>query len=332
VIRRVIRKTIKVLLGLSATLLIWVGWQFLPPPSPPQLPADYRAHKAVWLDITWSMDSHTDTEIQTLAQNLKTHRITTVFAYVSYLKAGDFFNATYDHAQHFVEQMHGIAPEIELLAWIGVPVHVTTPDGQYIDNRLANAGIQKLIAAFSRQMVTEVGFDGIHLNAEPIADGNADYINTLQVIRSQLRAGAILSVAGLALHPDEPITIAQYPKTEYRWSIAYLQEVAESSDQIATMVYDSGLFFPSDYRAWMAYQVKASAEVLVETRTQLFIGVPVSEEWTLSHNTTTEYLANALYGVRLGISQSKNFEAVTGIAVYPYWEISEAEWSLLDDF
>src|SRR5262249_17887408 len=158
----------------------------------------------------------------------------------------DFFNPTFEHAQYFVEQMHTIAPEIRLLAWIGVPVHVTMPDGGYIDNRLADPHVQTLIATFSRQMVRDFGFDGIHLDAEPLADGNTDYVSTLQAIREQLPREAILSVAGLALHPTEPVTIMQYPKTEYRWSADYLKTVAANSDQIAIMAYDSGLFFPSD--------------------------------------------------------------------------------------
>ncbi|MEO8611505.1 MAG: hypothetical protein ABI690_26640 [Chloroflexota bacterium] len=331
-IGRLIRKTVKTLLALLIILLIWVGWQFLPPPSPPPLPAGYHPQKAVWLDITWSMDAHSDAETQALAQHLQAHEITTVFAYVSYLKPGDFFNPTFDHAQHFVEQMHVLAPGITLLAWVGVPIHVTTPDGLYIENRLTDPKVQNTIADFSRQVVEDLGFDGIHLNAEPVADGNTAYIDTLQAIRSQMPSGAILSVAGLALYPTEAITIVQYPKTEYRWSADYLKIVAENSDQIPMMDYDSGLFFPSDYRGWMAYQVRASAAVLAQSHTELFIGVPASEEQTPSHQVTTEYLANALYGVRLGISQSQDYEAITGIAVYPYWEISDGEWALLDDF
>lgn len=324
-IRRVIRKTLVVLLILFVIAFIWVGWQFLPPPQAPILPETYRAQKAVWLDITWAMDGHSDAEIQALADRLQSHHITTVFAYTSYLKPGDFFNPTFEHVQHFVEQMHANAPDIKVLAWVGVPVHVTTPDGRYIDNRLSDPHVQKTIADFSKEVVEDLGFDGIHLNAEPIADGNLAYIATLQAIRAQLPSDAKLSVAGLALYPTEPVTIVQYPKTEYRWSIDYLKLVAANSDQIAMMAYDSGLFFPSDYRSWMAYQVKTSAEALAETQTQLFIGVPVSEEWTPSHQVSTEYLANALYGVRSGLSQSEQFHTVTGIAIYPDWEISEAE-------
>ncbi len=284
------------------------------------------------MDITWSMDAHTDAEIETLAKNLQAHEINTVFAYVSYLKAGDFFNPTFDHAQNFTQQMHAIAPEITLLAWIGVPINITTPTGQSINNRLSDTHIQDIIADFSQQVVEEFGFDGIHLNAEPVSDGNPAFIETLKTIRSQLLPDAILSVTGLPLHPTEPVTIVQYPKTEYRWSEDYLKVVAENSDQIAIMAYDSGLFLPSDYRTWMAYQVRTSAAILAPFDTQLFIGVPTSEEWTLSHNLTTEYLTNALYGVRLGISQSQDFEAVTSIAVYPYWEVDSNEWIALDQF
>jgi hypothetical protein len=323
---------IRLILGFLAVLVAWLIWQFLPPPSSPALPETYHSQKAVWLGITWVMDSHSDVEIQALAQNLHAHKISTIFAYLSYLKPGDFFNPTFDHAQNFTQKMHTIAPDIMLLAWVGVPIHVTTPDGQHIDNRLADPKVQTVIGDFSRQVVEDLGFDGIHIDAEPVSDGSSAFISTLKVIRSKLPSGAILSLAGQALHPEESTIVEQFPKTEYRWSESYLKAVAENSDQIAIMAYDSGLFLPRDYRAWMAYQVRTSATILAPFDTQLFIGVPVSEEWTLSHNLTTEYLANALYGVRLGISQSQDYEAVTGIAVYPYWEISEDEWSLLDEF
>lgn len=235
---------IRLVLGLIFILLGWLVWQFLPPPAPPPLPDDYHPPKAAWMEITWSMDAHTDAEIQALAENLRTHEINTVFAYVSYLKEGDFFNPTFDHAKNFTEQMHAIAPEITLLAWIGVPINITMASGQRINNRLADTQIQQTIADFSRQVVEELGFDGIHLNAEPIADGSTAFIETLQAIRSELPTEAILSLAAHALHPVEPVLVEQYPKTDYRWSDDYLRIVAENSDQVAMMAYDSGLFLP----------------------------------------------------------------------------------------
>jgi hypothetical protein len=202
---------IRVILALLTALVAWLTWQFLPPPASPPLPENYHPQRAAWLDITWSMDAHTDAEIKTLAQDLQAHKISYVFAYTSYLKPGDFFNPTFDHAKHFTEQMHIFAPEITLLAWVGVPINVTQPGGQIIENRLANAHIRSIIGDVSREVVEELGFDGIHLNAEPIADGDATFITTLREIRSQLPQGAILSLAGQALHPTDQSNIRRPP-------------------------------------------------------------------------------------------------------------------------
>jgi hypothetical protein len=323
---------IRLILLSIMVLLVWLTWSFLPPPTPPPFPGNYRAQKAVWMDITWSMDAHTEGEIQALAEKLQAHRITYVFAYTSYLKADDVFNPTFEHAKTFTAKMHDFAPEIKLLAWVGVPINLTTTTGETITNRLADTRIQSTIADFSQRVVEEFGFDGLHLNAEPISDGSEAFISTLQAIRSELPEGAILSLAAQALHPTEAIVLAQYPKTDYRWSNNYLKRVAENSDQIAIMAYDSGLFLPSDYRSWMAYQTRTSADILAEVDSELLIGVPASEEWTLSHNITTEYLANALYGVQLGISQTAHYAVIDGIAIYPDWEVSDAEWVLVDNF
>ena len=284
------------------------------------------------MGVDWAMESHTDSDIEALAINLQSHHIDYAFIYVSYLKADDSFNPTFDHARDFVQQFRAIAPEIKLLAWIGIPVSITSPDGKFIQNRLNEAQIREQIAEFSDKLVAEFGFDGVHIDAEPVADNDFGFISTLQAMRHQMPDGAILSLAAHALHPTEQVTNTPLPKTNYQWSTDYLKQVAENSDQIAMMAYDSGLFFPSDYRAWMAYQIRASAEAVRDMKTQLFIGVPASEEWTLSHNITTEYVANALYGVRLGLTQTADYEAIAGIAIYPYWEISDDEWILLDGF
>jgi hypothetical protein len=178
---------------------IWTAWQFTPPPPSPSLPSNYRADKAVWLGVTWVMDAHTDEEIVALARDLKSHSIDYVFAYVSYLKPGDVFNPTFEHARDFVRRFREEAPQITLLAWIGVPMQITPSDGQYIANRLTNPPIREIIAEFSARTVMEFGFDGVHLNAEAIPDGDTAYIATLQAIESALPSEAYLSVAVHAL-------------------------------------------------------------------------------------------------------------------------------------
>jgi hypothetical protein len=79
----------------------------------------------------------------------------------------------------------------------------------------------------------------------------------------------------------------------------------------------------------MTYQVEASAVALRALEVDFLIGLPVSEEWSPSHQTMTEYLANALYGFRVGLTSQGVAEVIDGIALYPHWEISADEWALV---
>ncbi len=71
----------------------------------------------------------------------------------------------------------------------------------------------------------------------------------------------------------------------------------------------------------MEYQTRTAGAALVDKPTELLIGLPVSEEWTWSHQTQAETLTDALSGLSSSYS-----DAVAGIALYPYWEMSPDEW------
>jgi hypothetical protein len=320
-----VRKRWRVLLILIVVLAIFLIWQFSPPPVYPPLPNDYASQRALWLDITWVMDNHSDGEIDALAQSLQAQSIDYVFAYVSYLNADDVFNPTFDYAAHFTTRFHEIAPEIKLLAWVGVPINVNG------DNRLNNVSVRAIIADFAAETINQMGFDGFHLNAEPIANDDAAFIETLQEVRAALPEGAILSTTAHALRLNSFVTFTLYPTLAHHWTPDYLQLVAQNADQIVLMAYDSGLIFATDYRAWMNYQVKTSADALSDIEVDFLIGVPTSEEWTASHQLTAEYLANALYGVRAGLTQAVFPSAIDGIAIYPSWETDDNEWDLINE-
>jgi len=314
-----------------ALIAIWWIWQWLPPKPVPDFPESFQARRAIWLGIEWASEVQTDTAIQTLVNALQDHAVTDVYAYISYLKAGDQFNPTYEHAAEFTQRFRAAAPEIRLWGWIGVPIEITRTDGTRTPNRLEDASIRESIIGFAAQVVGEMGFDGVHLNAEPISNGDAAYIETLHALREQLPAGAMLSVAPHALRLTEPVTSIPYPNLSNRWDAAYLLRVAQEVDQVAIMLYDTGLFTPADYRAWIAYQIRTIATTAATTETEVFVGLPVSEEWTASHHPQAENLANAVQGLRVGLAQSNSPSAIDGIALYPYWEIDADEWRLIDD-
>lgn len=307
---------------------LFLVWQFSPPhiPSPPD---EYRPKIVVWMGVTWSMDAYTDEELQSLASDWQSQGVDEAYIYVSYLKVGDFFNATYDHAADFTRRMKTYAPDVRLMAWVGVPISIIQPDGTYVSNRLSDPYIRQLIAEFAEQTITEMGFDGVHLNAELIPDGDQAYLQTLDEIREILPEGAILSTTSHALRVNQSVTFTPYPVMMHHATPEFLLQISQRVDQVALMAYDSGLSFPADYRSWLAYQVLTSAELLGGVDVELLIGLPTSEEWTTSHQYQAEYLRNALHGFYTGLNALDRPQTVAGIALYPYWETGTDEWGIL---
>ncbi|MCA9893000.1 MAG: hypothetical protein KC615_08445 [Anaerolineae bacterium] len=306
------------------TLISLFIYQFWPPNLAP-VPNDLG--RAIWLGVAWVNDSHSDEEIAELAAELRQNHVDTVYTYTSYLK-DEGFNPTYGFATHFMEQLHVSAPEITVLAWIGIPTYSGDPYMQQGAYRLANGEVREQIAAFAAFTVTELGFDGVHLNAEPVPSGDEGWLMLLTEVRGQFPSNAILSVAAHALRVTEPVTSIPYPAQAYHWEEDYMRQVAELVDEVALMAYDSGLFFPRDYRNWVAYQTITFADATPGTDARLVIGLATTDEFTLSHQTQAEYLQNALAGLHMGLADLPA-NAIDAIALYAYWDTSAAEWALL---
>lgn len=312
------------LIGLSALCGVFLAWQFVLLDSITPLMETDQERVAVWMGVTWSMDSHSDEDLRLLADDLANHHVTDAYVYVSYLKAGDFFNPTFDEAANFTSKMQIYAPDILWWAWVGVPIGIEQPDGIFIDNRLTNPTIREQIAEFATLTIEELGFDGFHLNAEPIPDGDVAFLKTLETIRAQLPDDAPLSSTAHALRLTQSLTSVPYVTMPSHWSQGYLEAVAQHTDQIALMAYDSGLPFPRDYREWMTYQVTEAAAALAGNDTELFIGLPTTEEWTPTHQTQAETFSVALRGFQNGYSTR-----IDGIALYAYWDTTADEWEQL---
>ena len=144
----------KLTIAILAIITIASGLYLFAPALPDDLSLpNSQLRLATWLGVTWSMDAHDPQQILALAHELTSHGVRDLYVYVSYLKADDTFNLSYDHAEDFVRQMKTLVPEMRLLAWIGVPVSQQLANGVTIDNRLASAEIRQAIADFSRFVV-----------------------------------------------------------------------------------------------------------------------------------------------------------------------------------
>ncbi len=317
------RRRLAMLSLVCALLLLPAVAVFLFAPSVPERLTLARTdlRLAAWLSVSWSMEAHDASQVEGLAGELKALGVDDVYVFISYLKADGSFNRTYDFASEFAAALKRYAPELRALAWIGVPVSLP---GAMPASRLRSAEIRRTIADFARFAATDLGFDGLHINAELIADGDSAFLELLATIREALPAGAFFSATAHPLRLDEMVTVMPYPAVAHHWSTAYFRRVAQHVDQTVLMAYDSGLVFPRDYLHWTRHQASRSQEALGDISAELIIGASVSEEWTISHQTQAESLSLFLAGLKAGLSGR-----LDGIALYPYWELDRSEMQLI---
>ncbi len=320
------RKLTRVLAIISALVIVVVlRGCFLRPST--NYPGSHfnRGQNAAWLGVEWSMEPHSISEVEKLVAALKKRQITTIFVYVSYLKPNGEFNPTYNHAREFVTAFKQAAPDIEVQAWLGVPVKVPagTPGASgYVE--LAEPGVQDTIANFSRSVVQELGFDGVHLDPEPIMNDDLALLQLLKEVRSTLGEDKHLSMATPARLP----VAGEVPLLgNLIWSKEYYATVASKVDGIAVMTYDSAMPAAFLYRSWTQLQVVSLTQALAGTHAHIYLGVPTSEERTGSHLPWAENMQTGLGGVIAGLNDAESHpDVITGVAVYPYWETSEDEW------
>jgi len=286
-----------------------------------------RGRNAAWLGVEWSMEAHSRAQISELAKHLREHEISTVYVYVSYLKPTGLFNTTYDYAKDFIAGLKAAYPEVDVQAWLGIPVQ--TPPGTpgpsgYVD--LADSALRARIVELSQYAVTNLGFDGVHLDPEPVISGEVNLLQLLDEVRRGIGT-AHLSISGreiTPLLPEADIILNRW----FTWRADYYREVALRVDQIAVMAYDSHAPVSWVYEKWVQFQVIALTHSLKDATAELYIGIPTSEEHTASHDPTVENMVSGLTGLLAGLNDSDSqSERITGVAIYPYWETLDDEWA-----
>ncbi|MBI3941982.1 MAG: hypothetical protein HY326_03140 [Chloroflexi bacterium] len=290
-----------------------------------------RGTNAVWLGVEWVNEPQSDAAIASLADDLKLREIQYVYVFTSYLKPSGAFNSTYSHAAEFTHALKIHYPAINIQAWIGLPLNQTgifSSEG-YVD--LGDPSVRHKIADFCAGLMQQGDFDGVHLDAEPIPSGNQDVLTLLDEIRQAIGPQMKLSIAARRIWPwfqDIPLPILK----QGAWSAAYYREIAGHVDQMAVMLYDSGLPRPELYRLWGWLQVTEISRALAGADVDLFLGIPTSEEKTRTHSPTAENMVSGLQGVIDGLNDSGNAsQRVTGVAIYPYWETDAAEWAVYEN-
>jgi hypothetical protein len=288
-----------------------------------------RGKNAAWLGVEWINEPHEEDEIIALADDLERRQIRYVLVYVSYLRADGEFGAPYDHAAEFVRVLKEAQPDLQILAWIGLPLQQSRgPGWGYVD--LGDEATCQKVVTFSAHLVHQIGFDGVHLGPEPIPDGDDNVLALLEEVRRAIGPEATLSMATRRIWPLFPD--APWPFVgQIAWRGDYYREIVKRVNQVAVMTYDSGLPLPCLYRHWTRFQTIEVSRAVEGTEVELLLGIPTSEEETLTHRPGAENMTSGLQGVIDGLNDlASRPSAVTGVAIYPYWETGETEWTVYE--
>ena len=282
-----------------------------------------KGNNAVWLGHEWVGDFKTDGEIQELAKTLSSHQIDTVFVHAGPLKEnGKIDSETYKYSINFVEKLRKFDEDIKIQAWLGQIRSKINLSDEDIRHNVVN---QAMI------MTQLVGFDGIHFDIEPVWDNDLDFIQLLKDSREVLGPDKSISVALAEFIPESLIWMLDgvYEFKNYNSQVNY-KNVAKYADQIVAMIYDTGINDEKVY-SWLVKEQTIWLSDLLDGK-KLFIAIPAYDEVKEGFNPKVENIENGLQGIINGLNNLRSSEEnFAGVAIYPYWEISEEEWGTYDN-
>ena len=277
---------------------------------------------AVWLEHRWLERPQPLPEMEALFAKLDRRGI--AYAYPHLIP----FDATGQLPPHDREQLRAflatarrVAPELKLLPWIG-GLRRGYKRQRPGTLELADLSQRQQMVAEARGLVDE-GFAGVHLNVEPVDDGNDDFLALLRALRTAVGDDRVLSLA--AIRPA-PLGLPRAPN--FAWSPDYYARVAAIVDQIVIMAYDTALPTPSLYRRYVRWAARSVAGALDASGSdaRVLMGVPTYEPYGFMHRRGVETPENAIVGVVAGLRGLGAGGTFEGVALYAEWTTDESEW------
>jgi hypothetical protein len=283
-----------------------------------------RGQDALWLGHAWVDGRKNDADVRALARRLKDTGIRDLYVHSGPLEHdGTLPDSAYPKARLLVSAVHRELPGVRVQAWLGDQLATESPDGLHLERAATRAAVLA-----SARRVLAAGYDGVHVDLEPLHSGDRDYLSLLDGLRTLTHARhALLSVAAHQIDPLPAFhslwgTTTGHPKW---WSQAYFGQVARRVDQIAVMSYDTMQPLQSLYGGYVAQQTSLALEVTPET-TDLLMGLPFYHENRFGHWAHAETVPAAVRGVRLGLSRTDADRVRFGVALYVDFAATEADW------
>lgn len=278
---------------------------------------------ATWLEHRWLERDHEVPELEALFARLQAHGIHYVYPHlIPFDSAGRLPLHSREQMRRFLRVARAVAPELKVLPWVGgVRVGYRRTRPGTVD--LGDLGQRQRIVAECRGLMDE-GFDGIHVNIEPVDEGNVEYLALLRALRTAVGPSGLLSLS--AIRPG-PVALPLAPN--FLWTPDYYARLAAVADQIVVMAYDTALPTPALYRRYMSYAAASATSALLasKSRARVLVGVPTYDATGLMHRASVETLDNAIPGVVAGLRGLGAGGTFEGVAIYAEWTTDEAEWA-----
>ncbi|HEY7514896.1 MAG TPA: glycosyl hydrolase family 18 protein [Vicinamibacteria bacterium] len=278
---------------------------------------------AVWLEHRWLEKEHAESEMDALFSSLRSHGILYVFPHViPFDRDGRLPTHSREQMRAFLASARRAAPGLKVLPWVGgLRVGYRRQRPGSLD--LRDLGQRQRIVAECRGLIDE-GFDGVHLNVEPVDDGNDDFLALLRALRPAVGDARILSLS--AIRPG-PVAIPGAPN--FVWTPGYYARVAAVADQVVVMAYDTALPTSALYRRYTAWAAGAVTRELVarRSRARVLLGIPTYDESGLMHRKGVETPENAIPGIVAGLRGLGGGGTFEGVALYAEWTTDATEWA-----
>ncbi|MEU0912301.1 hypothetical protein [Streptomyces althioticus] len=283
-----------------------------------------RNRDAMWLGHAWVDGRKKDADVTALAGRLEGTGVRDLYVHTGPLEHdGTLPRSVYPRARWFIDAVHRELPGVRVQAFLGDVLANGGPEGL----ELADAATRDEVVRSAGQ-VLDTGYEGVHMDLEPLHSGDEHYLDLLDDLRTLTKGrDAQLSVAAHQIDPLPHLhsvagLVADHPKW---WSQEFFGQVARRVDQIAVMSYDTARLFESTYGGYVAQQTSLALEVTPPT-THLLMGLPFYYESNPSHWGHAETVAAAVRGARLGLSRTDPDRELFGLAPYIDFAASETNW------
>ncbi|MFF8570228.1 glycoside hydrolase family 18 protein [Streptomyces sp. CA-100214] len=283
-----------------------------------------RNRDAIWLGHAWVDGRKDDADLAAFARRVKATGIRDLYVHTGPMEHdGTLPKSLYPKARWLIDGVHRELPGVRVQAFLGDVLATEGPDGM----RLEKAATRAAVVDSARQ-VLDAGYEGVHLDLEPLHSGDRDYLSLLDDVRAVTRdRDARLSVAAHQIDPLPALhsVFGLFTKHPKWWSQEFFGQVARRVDQIAVMSYDTAQPLEGTYGGYVAQQTSLALEVTPPT-THLLMGLPFYHESNFDHWGHAETVAAAVRGVRLGLSRTDADRELFGVAPYIDFAATEKNW------